>query len=137
MTMADEQFVPWTKEFTLFWDLDGFVRKGGMTPEQRAELAQKFGVSEDLLLRYERVALVYLPSVHAKQKSQARVEAARVMGTLGKKIDTDADLFFAEVWKAYARIKAEAPEDELTREYEAARAALTAAVNASISPSEK
>jgi hypothetical protein len=88
-----------------------------------------FRLGEDLRLRYERVARVYLASVHAPQMSRARVEAARVMRTLGKKIETDGDLFFAEVWKAYERIKAEAPKDDLTREFESAEAALIAAVN--------
>ncbi len=132
-----KSFPMWPRDMRLFWDLHQFIKEGGMTPEQRAELAQEFSVSEDLLIRYERVATVYLPSVRDKQKSQARREAARLLRELGKDFTTEGDLYFAEVWKAYERIKAEAPKDELTREFEAAEAALTAAVNASSSIPEK
>jgi len=121
----------WSRDMRLFWDLHQLIKNGGSTPEERTEVAREFSVSEELMLRYERAASLYFPSIHDKQLRQARIEALRWLKAEGKDILTHNDEFWKKASEALERIQAEAPKDELTREFDAAEAALRAAVNAS------
>jgi hypothetical protein len=137
MSMADKETFEWTKDLLLFDDLARAVRKGGLTADERANLSQKFGVSEDLLLRYERAKAAWNTLIFDKQWVQARMEAVRLMNKLGK--DLLSPELGEETSKAFHRILDALPEPEkaITRERDEAVAAIRAALDASTSTPEK
>src|SRR5689334_21755987 len=102
------------------------IDRGGLTDEERASLAERFGVSEALLLRCERASQAYRSVIGEEQCRQARREALRNVEARGKEI------FSEEYWedrsKAIERIADSVPEQEIVRESRAAHNALMVAL---------
>jgi hypothetical protein len=102
---------------------------GGMTAQERSALVEQFGLSEELLLRCERAHHAYQNSICEGQWREAKLEAILRTRELGKEIEDPE--FIVELEKALERIQAATPENEITREYDDAWAALQAALEAS------
>ena len=105
-------------------DVDYALKSGGMTAQVRSALAKRFGVSEEVLLRYERAQCA-----SSEQRRQAWIEGLarwQRSGRVGSESDRDKD--FDEI---LSRLQNEAPEIE--REYDDAVAALRAALEATTS----
>jgi hypothetical protein len=124
--------VEWTKDMLVLAELAHAARSGGLTVLARSALAKRFGVSEEVLLRYECARCAYNSLIGDKQWDQARLEATLRFSELEKRIDEPG--FPEEIEKALARIRAATPENEITRELDEATAALRAALDASTSP---
>lgn len=128
--MDDED--DWTVGFELLMKLNSGVRsEGGLTAAERTALAKKFGVSEDLLIRYERARAVYNKEIFDNQRTQAGLEALRVVKAQGK--DALSPEFGDELTKAFWRIEAAMPENKFLREFKEAKAAIKAALTAQAS----
>ncbi len=121
----------WTSIMLLTVEITRTERFGGMTAQQRSALAEQFGISEEVLLRCERAHHAYSKTVFVEQTREARLEAILRTRELGKKIDDPE--FIDELEKAFERIRAATPENEITRECTEAFNALRAALDASTS----
>jgi hypothetical protein len=119
----------WTSFMTVIMEIARTEGFGGMTAQERSALAEQFGISEELLLRCQRAHHAYCTTVYAKQHREAMLEARLRTRDLGK--EPGDPEFIVELEKAFDRIRAEAPENEITRESTAASAALKAALEAS------
>src|SRR4051812_39727222 len=84
-------------------DLSKGIEKGGLTDEERAALAERYGVREALLLRCERAFQAYGSVMGEERSIQARLEAARHVRALGKELYGDE--FWEEKNKALRRIE--------------------------------
>lgn len=116
------------KGIFLIADVNHAVESGGLTAPERTALAKRFGVSEEVLFRYE-CAEYALNSLHKKQQSQAREEAGLRMRERGGRFDPEK--FAEDMEAALCKIQDATPENEITREHAEALAALEAAINAS------
>ena len=131
--MADEKPFEWSKDFILCWDLSEAVTRGGLSADERSDLAKKFGVSEDLLLRYERAKAAWDTLIFNKYISRARAEAMHLLKELGQ--DPWGPELGMEASKAFHRILDALPEPEkkITRELDEVQDAIKAALGVSIS----
>ena len=136
MVMAVEETVECTKEVRFFLEWC-FARgkTGGLTAADRSALAERFGVSEDLLLRYERAQSIYKSVIVDKLLPQARVEAMRWLKQLGK--EPMGPEFGEEMRQAFHRLEAAMSDNEIVCEFREVQAAIMAAIEASALTSEK
>ena len=125
----------WAKDTLVIMEIARTEGFGGMTAQQRSALAEKFGLSEELLLRCERAHHAYCTTVFVEQTREARLEAILRTRELGRKIDDPK--YIVELEKAFERIQAATPENEITRECTEAFNALRAALDASTSTPKK
>jgi transcriptional regulator with XRE-family HTH domain len=138
MLMAVEETFEWTEAMILVAELARIVRnRGGLTADERSDLAKRFGVNEGLLLRYESARSTFNAEIFDKQWALARLEVIRRRNKLG--IDLLSPGFGEEISQAYHRILDALPEPEkaLTRELDEAADAIRAALDASTSTPEK
>jgi hypothetical protein len=104
------------------------VHEGELTAQQRAALAARFGISEEVLLRYEHAVHAHRSSVFARQLEQAKLMAKLRLWRRGESANGPA--FQRETERALCRIQEEMPEEEGTREIDEALAALMTALDA-------
>jgi hypothetical protein len=121
------------KAIFLIADVEYAVTSGGLKAPERSALAKRFGVSEEVLLRFERAKRAYDSSITPKLFDQAETEALHRMRERGKFHPREwaQNEFSNECTVAYRRLRDAMPENEITREYDEALAALKAAVEAS------
>ena len=120
IAMVGEEILEWMA-MHLFSELSLAARNGGMTADERSSLAENFGVSEDLLLRYERASSAYATLARPSGLDEAceRALRERRKRRLGRE----------EFKKFYGTT----PEDEITDEYFEASTAIRAALATSTS----
>ena len=121
--------IEWPKDMTVMVEVACGVLAGGLTAQQRTSLANRVGISEEVLLRYERARQACHDLIFRQQMNQAWSEAAHRMRELGKRMDDPA--FPGELEKAVHRIRKATPENAITRERDEALAAVRAAIAAS------
>ena len=102
------------------------IDRGGLTDEERAALSARYGVSEAVLLRWERAVQGYRSVIGEEQRRQARREALRNVEARGKEIFSEE--YWEERSKAIKRIADSVPEQEIIRESDAAHNALMVAL---------
>lgn len=118
----------WTKDMLLLWKINSAVSTGGLTEPARRALAERFGVSEEVLLRYERAKAAWSASIFPGLFDQAQDATELRMRELGRRFDPDE--LMDECLQAFHRIEAAMPENEITREIDEAAVALRAALDA-------
>jgi hypothetical protein len=118
----------WTSFMIVIMEIGRTEEFGGMTAPERSALAEQFGISEELLLRYQRAHHVYCTTVYPKMHREAMLEARLRTRDLGK--GPEDPEFIVELEKALDRVWAATPENEITRESTEASAALKAALEA-------
>lgn len=116
--------VEWTKDILLIRAILRKTRPGGLPAEERRALAEEFGVSEAVVLRYERARCTYESSIAEKRRRQAKMETILRM-TEGEK-ELDPEKFPDELEATLERLMAAEPENEITRELRAVRDAIRA-----------
>ena len=121
----------WTSFMIVALEISRTESSGGMTAQERSALVEQFGISEELLLRCERAHHAYCTTVFVEQTREARLDAILRTRELGKKLDDPE--YIVELEKAFERIRAATPENEVTRECTEAFNALRAALDASTS----
>jgi hypothetical protein len=121
--------VEWPKDMTVMVEVACGVLAGGLTAQQRTSLAERVGISEEVLLRYERARQACHDLIFRKQVNQAWGEAAHRMRELGK--STADPAFLDELEQAVHRIRRATPENDVKRERDEALAAVRAAIAAS------
>jgi hypothetical protein len=103
-------------------DIDYALKSGGMKAAERSALAQRFGVSEEVIMRYESAQ--WSSSKQLRQATMEGMARWERSGSVGS--DSERDKYFDEI---LSRLRGEAPE--IDREYDEAVAALRAALDAS------
>jgi hypothetical protein len=119
--------VEWTKDTLVTLAIVRAEHSGGMTAQERTALVERFGVSEEVLLRCERAYHAHYSLIGEKQWDQAVLEATLRMRELGKRGDEPE--LVDEIERALCRIRAATPENEITREYDEAWVALRVALD--------
>ena len=127
MGMAAE----YPKHLILLSKLAGAVQRGGSTAAERRALSERFGVSEDVLLRYERAKVIFDAEIFNDLRHKALVVAMRRPEQLGKDPSDPDDN--NELVKAYYRLEAAMSDNPIVHEMRDARAALLAALGVSTS----
>lgn len=125
--------VEWTEDLLLMWEIARKTRSGGLSPQERRGLVEQFGVSEEVLLRYERAKVAY-DALDDKRFREAKWETLRRM-TEGQKT-FDPERYSAEMEVTLQRMREAEPESEITRELRDARAAIRAELGLSPIPPE-
>ncbi|WP_437797935.1 hypothetical protein [Sorangium sp. So ce693] len=116
--------VEWTKDILLIWEIGRRIRSGGLSAEERRALAEKFGVSEEVVLRYERARAIYNVEIADKRWRQARRETLFRMTEGGKTFGLEK--YSDELEATLERLRDAEPENEITRELRDARDAIRA-----------
>ncbi|WP_044967497.1 MULTISPECIES: hypothetical protein [Sorangium] len=114
--------VEWTKDILLIWRIARKTHSGGLSVEERRALAEEFGVSEQVVLRYERARTAYDLSIAQKRWRQAKWETILRMTEGGKAFEDEK--FPDELEATLERLRDAEPENELTRELRDARDAI-------------
>ena len=114
--------VEWTKDILLIWEIVRRIRSGGLSTEERRALAEKFGVSEEVVLRYERARAIYNVQIADKRWRQAKLETILRMTEGGKTFEEEK--FPDELEATLERLRDAEPENEITRELRDARHAI-------------
>lgn len=114
--------VEWTKDILLIWEIVRRIRSGGLSTEERRALAEKFGVSEEVVLRYERARAIYNVQIADKRWRQAKLETILRMTEGGKTFEEEK--FPDELEATLERLRDAEPENEITRELRDARDAI-------------
>ncbi|AGP40392.1 hypothetical protein BE04_35965 [Sorangium cellulosum] len=68
--------VEWSKDILLIWEIVRKLRSSGMSPAERRALAEQFGVSEEVVLRYERARAAYNEQIADNEPIRAGSGAA-------------------------------------------------------------
>ncbi|WP_437975933.1 hypothetical protein WMF11_50810 [Sorangium sp. So ce295] len=116
--------VEWTKDILLIWEIVRRIRSGGLSAEERRALAEKFGVSEEVVLRYERARAIYNVQIADKRWRQAKLETILRMTEGGKTFEDEK--FPDELEVTLDRLRDAEPENEITRELRDASDAIRA-----------
>ncbi|WP_437983608.1 hypothetical protein [Sorangium sp. So ce117] len=116
--------VEWTKDILLIWEIVRRIRSGGLSAEERRALAEKFGVSEEVVLRYDRARTTYNVQIADKRWRQAKLETILRMTEGGKTFDDEK--FPDELEATLERLRDAEPENEIARELRDARDAIRA-----------
>ncbi|XXX74843.1 hypothetical protein WMF30_45040 [Sorangium sp. So ce134] len=116
--------VEWSKDILLIWEIARKTRSGGSSAEERRALAEQFGVSEAVVLRYERARTVYNAEIADKRWRQARQETLLRMTEGGKTFELEK--YPDELEATLERMRGAEPENEITRELRDARDAIRA-----------
>ncbi|KYF58978.1 hypothetical protein BE08_30720 [Sorangium cellulosum] len=118
--------VEWTKDILLIWAIVRKIRSGGLSAEERRALAEQFGVSEEVVLRYERARTAYNEQIADKRWRQAKLETILRMTEGGKTFESER--YADELEATLERMSDAEPENELTRELRDARDAIRAEI---------
>ncbi|WP_437753905.1 hypothetical protein [Sorangium sp. So ce1389] len=118
--------VEWTKDILLIWAILRKIRSGGLPAEERRALAEQFGVSEEVVLRYERARNTYEVLIGEKRRRQAKLETILRMTEGGKTFEPER--YADELEATLERMRDAEPENELTRELRDARDAIRAEI---------
>ncbi|WP_437829773.1 hypothetical protein [Sorangium sp. So ce1153] len=118
--------VEWTKDMLLIWAILRKTRSGGLPAEERRALAEQFGVSEEVVLRYERARTTYEVLIGEKRRRQAKLETILRMTEGGKTFEPER--YADELEATLERMRDAEPENELTRELRDARDAIRAEI---------
>ncbi|WP_437304720.1 hypothetical protein [Sorangium sp. So ce388] len=116
--------VEWTKDILLIWEIVRKTRSDGLPAEERRALAEQFGVSEEVVLRYERARTTYELLIGEKRRRQAKLETILRMTEGGKTFEPER--YADELEATLERMRDAEPENELTRELRDARDAIRA-----------
>jgi hypothetical protein len=102
------------------------VLAGGLKEPERSALSRRFGVSSELILRYERARSAY-DVLSDEWRHQARLEAALQIRARGEHCEPQK--LSDEMWVIIDRIKNEQTENPICLELEEAAAVLRAVVD--------
>ncbi|MGK3959053.1 hypothetical protein WMF38_39105 [Sorangium sp. So ce118] len=116
--------VEWPKDILLIWRIACNTHRGGLSADERRALAEEFGVSEAVVLRYERARTVYDVQIAEKRWRQAKLETILRMTEGGNPFDVEK--YSDELEATLERMRQSEPENEITRELRAARDAIRA-----------
>ncbi|WP_437296972.1 hypothetical protein [Sorangium sp. So ce426] len=106
--------VKWTRDILLIWEIVRRIRPGGLSAEERRALAEKFGVSEEVVLRYERARAIYNVEIADKRWREARRETLFRMTEGGKAFELEK--YPDELEATLERLTDTEPENDITRE---------------------
>ncbi|WP_437480891.1 hypothetical protein WME75_36490 [Sorangium sp. So ce1014] len=116
--------VEWSKDILLIWEIARKTRSGGVSAEERRALAEQFGVSEKVVLRYEHARTVYNAQIADKRWRQARQETLLRMTEGGKTFELEK--YPDELEATLEGMRGAESENEITRELRDARDAIRA-----------
>jgi hypothetical protein len=116
--------VEWSKDILLIWEIARKTRSGGVSAEERRALAEQFGVSEEVVLRYEHARTVYNAQIADKRWRQARQETLLRMTEGGKTFELEK--YPDELEATLEGMRGAESENEITRELRDARDAIRA-----------
>jgi hypothetical protein len=117
----------------LILEIGHAAQSGGLTAPELHALAERFGVSEEVLLRYERARRAFNTSIFPALFEQSIIETERRMKERGEKVHHD-EASTIESAVIYRWLEQTMPENEITREHDEALAALRAALDAANPP---
>ncbi|MFS8068111.1 MAG: hypothetical protein ACMG6S_17295 [Byssovorax sp.] len=100
---------------------------GGLKEQKRRDLARRFEVSQELILRYERARSAYR-ILSEEWRHKARLEAALQIRARGE--DCEPEKLADEMEVIIERLEAEQKENPICRELDEAAAAIRAVVDA-------
>ncbi|KYF92430.1 hypothetical protein BE17_43995 [Sorangium cellulosum] len=118
--------VEWTKDILLIWAIVRKIRSGGLPAEERRALAEQFGVSEEVVLRYERARTAYNEQIADKRWRQAKLETILRMTEGGETFEPER--YADELEATLERMSDAEPANELTRELRDATDAIRAEI---------